>query len=214
MQVSGSYEMWLCEAIGTKEKKLSFLVLILAWIKKGCYIPLLWHFRNMIINISKTSNFRVLGMLFYLSQVIYHANLTYIGLSLICYIITAMWHISNCQQHDCFTTDRSYRAPYWCMFVKRINQQILTHWGRVMHICISKLTITGSDNGLSPRRCQAIIWTNAGIFLIGPFGRNFSEISIEIDIFSFKKMLLKMSSAKWWPFCLGLNVLISFTRGQ
>ena len=43
----------------------------------------------------------------------------------------------------------------------------LTHWGRVTHICISKLTIIGSDNGLSPGRRQAIIWTNAGILLIG-----------------------------------------------
>ena len=32
----------------------------------------------------------------------------------------------------------------------------------------SKLTITGSDNGLSPGRRQAIIWTNDGILLIGP----------------------------------------------
>ena len=32
-----------------------------------------------------------------------------------------------------------------------------THWGRVTHICISKLTIIGSDNGLSPGRRQAII---------------------------------------------------------
>ena len=43
----------------------------------------------------------------------------------------------------------------------------LTHWGRVTHICVSKLTIIGSDNGLSPGRRQAIIWTNAGILLIG-----------------------------------------------
>ena len=35
------------------------------------------------------------------------------------------------------------------------------------HTCISKLAITGSDNGLLPGRCQAIIWTNAGITLIG-----------------------------------------------
>ena len=33
----------------------------------------------------------------------------------------------------------------------------LTHWGRVTHICVSKLTIIGSDNGLSPDRRQAII---------------------------------------------------------
>ena len=33
----------------------------------------------------------------------------------------------------------------------------LTHWGRVTHICVSKLTIIGPDNGLSPGRRQAII---------------------------------------------------------
>ena len=83
----------------------------------------------------------------------------------------------------------------------------LTHWGRVTHICVGNLTIIGSDNGLSPGRRQAIIWTNAGISLIGPSGTNFSEILIEILTFSFKKMCLKVSSAKWRPFCLGLNVL-------
>ena len=60
----------------------------------------------------------------------------------------------------------------------------LTHWGRVTHICIGKLTIIGSDNGLSPEQRQAIIWTNAGILLIGPLGINFSEILIEIQTFS------------------------------
>ena len=85
----------------------------------------------------------------------------------------------------------------------------LTHWGRVTHICVVKLTIFGSDNGLSPGRRQAIIWTNAGILLIGPLGTNFIEILIGIQTFSFKKMHLKMSSEKWRPFCLGLNVLMS-----
>ena len=75
------------------------------------------------------------------------------------------------------------------------------------HICVGKLSIIGSDNGLSPRRRQAIIWTNAVILLIGPLGTNFNEILIEINIFSFKKMRLKMSSGKWRPFCPGLNVL-------
>ena len=83
----------------------------------------------------------------------------------------------------------------------------LTHWGRVRHICIGNLTIIGSDNGLSPGRRQAIIWTNAGMLLIGPLGTNFSEILIDIYTFSFKKMHLKMSSGKWQRFCLGLNVL-------
>ena len=76
-------------------------------------------------------------------------------------------------------------------------------------MCVSKLTIIGSDNGLSPDRRQAIIWTNDGILLIGPLGtKNFSEILIEILTFSFKKMRMKVSSAKRRPFCLGLNVLM------
>ena len=83
----------------------------------------------------------------------------------------------------------------------------LTHWGRVTHICVGKLTNIGSDNGLSPGWRQAINWTNAGILLIGHLGTNFSEILIEVVTFSFKKMRLKVSSAKWRPFCLGLNVL-------
>ena len=82
-----------------------------------------------------------------------------------------------------------------------------THWGRVTHICVCNLTTIGSDNGLSPSRHQAIIWTNAGILSIGHLGTNFSEILIEIHTFSFKKMHLKRSSGKWQPFCLGLNVL-------
>ena len=44
----------------------------------------------------------------------------------------------------------------------------LTHWGRVTLICVGNLPIIGSDNGLSPDRRQAIIWTKAGILLIGP----------------------------------------------
>ena len=39
----------------------------------------------------------------------------------------------------------------------------LTHWVLVTHIRIGKLTINGFDNGLSPERRQAIIWTSAGI---------------------------------------------------
>ena len=77
------------------------------------------------------------------------------------------------------------------------------------HIGVSKLASIVSDNGLSPGRRQAIIWTNAGILLIGPLETNFSEILIEIHTFSFKKMHVKMSSGRWRPCCLGLNVLKS-----
>ena len=73
-----------------------------------------------------------------------------------------------------------------------LEARALTHWGRVTHICVSKQTIIGSVNGLSPGRCQAIIWTNAGILLIGLLETNFSEILIEMRIFSFKKMGLNV----------------------
>ena len=89
--------------------------------------------------------------------------------------------------------------------------QELTHWGPVKHICVNDLTSIGSDNGLSPGRHQAIIRTNAGILLIRPSGINFSEILIDILIFSFKKMRLKVSSAKRRPFYLGLNELINMS---
>ena len=89
---------------------------------------------------------------------------------------------------------------------------VLTHWSRVTHICVGNLTIIGPDNGLSPGRRKAIIWTNAGILLIGPWGTNCSEIWIGIHTFSLKKIHLKMSSVKWRPFCLGINVLTHWRR--
>ena len=98
----------------------------------------------------------------------------------------------------------SKQYTYWQNTKRLIT---LTHWGRVTHICVSKLTIIGSDNGLSPGRRQAIIWTNAGIMLIRTLGTSFSEILIQIHTFSNKKMHLKLSSEKCRPFCLGLNVL-------
>ena len=70
----------------------------------------------------------------------------------------------------------------------------LTHWGRMTRICVSKLTIIGSDNGLAPSRRQAIIWTNAGTSLSGPQGTNFKKKIIEIHTFSFKKFHWKKLS--------------------
>ena len=116
-----------------------------------------------------------------------------------------VWHSS-----DGNFTDNAQGAYPWYEFgncESYITATSPQHWGRATHICIGKLTIIGSDNGLSPGRRQAIIWTIAGILLIGPLGTNFSEMSIEIHTFSFKKINLKMSFGKWWSFCLGLNVL-------
>ena len=61
-------------------------------------------------------------------------------------------------------------------------------------MCVSEITIIGSDNGLSPGRRQAIIWNNAGLLSIKPLETNFSKISIGIQTVSFKKMHLDMLS--------------------
>ena len=71
----------------------------------------------------------------------------------------------------------------------------LTHRGRVTYICVHKLNVNHSDNGLSRIQHQAIIWTNAGISLIHTLGKHFSEILSEIHTF-------------WRQFCLGLNGFI------
>ena len=83
--------------------------------------------------------------------------------------------------------------------VKNSGPVKLTHWSRVTHICVGKLTIAGSAPSHYLNQCWNIVnWT---------LGTNFSEILIEINTFSFKKMHLKISSRRWRPFCLGLNVL-------
>ena len=68
----------------------------------------------------------------------------------------------------------------WLLLLKRrgsfTNTYYLTHWDRAKHICVGKLTIIDSDNGLAPGRRQAIILTYDGILLIGPTEMNVSEI--------------------------------------
>ena len=109
-------------------------------------------------------------------------------------LLNTMWNVQHSlsiNQHKKYSSN------------KIVNLQALTHWGRVTHIGISKLTIIGSDN----ERRQASIWINAVILLIGTLVTNFSETLSKIHIFSFKKMYLNTSSAKRRPFCLGRNVL-------
>ena len=97
-------------------------------------------------------------------------------------------------------------VPHTLKMVRK-KSTFLTHWGRVTHICVGTNNNIGSNNGLSPDRRQAIIWTNAGLLSIGPLRTYLSENLIKMQQFSLKKMLLKMSSGKWRPSCLGLNVL-------
>ena len=59
---------------------------------------------------------------------------------------------------------------------------------------VSKLSIIGSDDGLSPGRRLTIIWTNDDMWLIGPLESNFNDIFVEIYKFSFQNVVWKMAT--------------------
>ena len=105
-----------------------------------------------------------------------------------------------------------YDDIIWTLYISwnvgYLELHTLTHWGRVTHICVDKITIIVSDNGLLPDRRQAIISTNAGLLSIGSLRTYFNENLIKIQQFSLMKLDVKMPSAKWRPSCPGLNVLI------
>ena len=97
---------------------------------------------------------------------------------------------------------------YRNMYTKPIY---LTHWGRVTHTCASKLTIIGSGNGLSPGRHQTIIWTKAGILIIGPLGTNVnSNIFIQED--AFESVVCEMAAMLFWLQCVK-HYDIQYTSG-
>ena len=109
--------------------------------------------------------------------------------------------ISTCPlgKWSVINNDWRYLSLVWSICSSKVNSL-----SRVTHICVTKLTIIGSDNGLVP--------TSAGILLIRTLETNFSEILGKIHSFSFKKMHLKMSSANGHLFSLGLNELKCYVR--
>ena len=86
-----------------------------------------------------------------------------------------------------------------------------THWGRVTHMFAGNLTIIGSDNGLSPGRRQAIIWSNVGKLLIRPFKHFHSgeytwnnlrvKTSICVEI-ALENVVCEMAPILFWPQCV------------
>ena len=144
-----------------------------------------------------------------------------------------MWYLkySSIQNLKAYYNNLSFQLPYYpfhkysyVRYSKKINlccskwdslwddyaYICLTHWGWVTHICVSKLTIIGSDNGLVASWRQAIIWTIGGILLMWTLGTDFSKILSKIYTLSFKKISLENVVWKIAAFCLGLNVLTYF----
>ena len=110
------------------------------------------------------------------------------------YLYMLLWHIVT------FLRPRVIlNAAEW-----RIYTHTHTHIYIYLYICVTKLSIIGSNNGLSPVRCQAIIWTNAGILLIEPLGTNWS---IFIDENAFQNVICEMASILSRPQCV--NVILA-----
>ena len=83
------------------------------------------------------------------------------------------------------------------LWFKNIHLLFETEWRIYVSV---NFVIIGSDNGLLLDRHQVIIQTIAGILLIGPLVTNHDEIIIKIQQMFFKKMHLKISSAKFRHF--------------
>ena len=92
---------------------------------------------------------------------------------------TFTYTITNCYAQRSQVHIMNYICPF-----DRFDR-LYCIYSRVVHICISKIITIDSDNGLSPDRHQAIIWTNAGILLLGPLGTNVSEIMIDWSSYIF-----------------------------
>ena len=78
------------------------------------------------------------------------------------------------------------------------------YWGRVTHICVSKLTNIGSDNGLSPGPRHAIIWSSTVISSIGPMETKHQwnhnrNLYIFIQYYAFGNIVCKMASILFRP---------------
>ena len=85
-----------------------------------------------------------------------------------------------------------------------VNTSVSIYWGRVTHICVTKLNVIGSDNGyndLSPDQRSVIIWMNPGQLSIWPLGTNFSKLYTFIQENAFENVVWKMTA-----FCLGLSL--------
>ena len=102
----------------------------------------------------------------FMRQILYRNNM--FGQGLLWYMerqISKTWVIFSCKLciGDCISISLLVASQYMLLRIVCISR-----WGRVTHNYVSRLTTISSDNGLSPGRRKAIMWTNAGILLTGP----------------------------------------------
>ena len=96
---------------------------------------------------------------------------------------------------------------YLSMFLCKLF--LWTHRGRMMRLCIVKPIRCWFIKCFFSSSAPSHFLTNAAKLLIGQLWTNLNEICVNKQMFPHKKINLKTSSAKWRPFCLSLNMLIS-----
>ena len=93
-------------------------------------------------------------------------------------------------------------VKWWLLHIV-ILAALLTHWRQVTHICISRLTIIGSDNGLSPSHYLNQCWNIVNLTPRNKLQWNIdwnSYISIQEN--GFEMVVCVMAAILSWPQCV------------
>ena len=94
---------------------------------------------------------------------------------------------------------------------------MLTHWGRVTYICVSKLSHYWTlDNGLAPIQCQTMIWSDI-VWSTAPLGTKEVQFQSKFKHFYSRKCIWKCHLQNGIYFtsasiCLIKSSEISFAR--
>ena len=121
-----------------------------------------WDFLNLdCTRVSQTNRVRSEK---HISYGIFHTVIgTTIKIGIVVNVFILEYRSMICKASSVLMWSMSVHRCHWQM--RTISTKLplnydLTHWCRLTHTCVSDLTIIGSDNGLTPGRRQAIIWTN------------------------------------------------------
>ena len=123
--------------------------------------------------------------------------------------VQSLWYILLCCYRDvCYVEPCVSQNMFEKNFHNRKMSIAIAHWGRVTHICVDKLIIIGSDNGLSPDRRQAshylnqcsiiVNWILANIFQ-WKFNQN---TAIFIEDYARENVVCEMASTLSRPQCV------------
>ena len=103
-----------------------------------------------------------------------------------------------------------FKSTLLCQVTDDLIHWVLTHWGRVTHICVNERTIIGSDNDLAPtRQCWNIVNRTIRNNIQWKVNRN-SYIFIHEN--AFENVVWKKAAMLSWPQCANWTGCVVFTK--